>query len=49
MEENFDMDYIPIKFSFEEKIDNYLFDLNINKNDLFIGNNIIKEKEVNFI
>ena len=49
MEENFDMDYIPIKFSFEEKIDNYLFDLNINKNDLFIGKNIIKEKEVNFI
>ena len=48
MEEKFDMDFIPIKFSFEEKIDNYLFDLNNNKN-VFIGNNIKKEKEVTFI
>ena len=49
MEEKFDMDFIPIKFAFEEKIDNYLFDLNINKNDIFIGNNIKKEKEATFI
>ena len=48
MEEKFDMDFIPIKFSFEEKIDNILFDLNNNKN-VFIGNNIKKEKEVTFI
>ena len=48
MEEKFDMDFIPIKFSFEEKIDNYLFDLNNNKN-VFIGNNIKKDKEVTFI
>ena len=48
MEEKFDMDFIPIKFSFEEKIENIFFDLNNNKN-VFIGNNIKKEKEVTFI